>query len=104
MSDFDQMTGSDERFFTIAVVAEMLAVSERWVRRRIAMGELPAHRMGKLLATRWGGCDRLDVPRKLRRRGLLGARIINHRPLAPSSPHRDDDRRPVAAIGQPNLG
>ena len=38
-----------ERFLTVAAVAERLDVSEKWVRRKVAKGELPAHRVGKLL-------------------------------------------------------
>jgi excisionase family DNA binding protein len=38
-----------ERWLTVAAVAERLGVSQKWVRRKIASGELPAHRVGKLL-------------------------------------------------------
>jgi excisionase family DNA binding protein len=43
--------GADEteRFFTVAAVAEMLCVSPKTVRRRIADGELRAVRFGKML-------------------------------------------------------
>jgi excisionase family DNA binding protein len=39
----------DERFLGVARVAERLDVSQKTVRRKIAAGELPAHRVGKLL-------------------------------------------------------
>lgn len=35
------------RFFTVPQVADMLAISQRSVRRRIAAGELSAHRWGR---------------------------------------------------------
>lgn len=35
------------RFFTVPQVADMLAISQRSVRRRIAVGELSAHRWGR---------------------------------------------------------
>jgi excisionase family DNA binding protein len=35
------------RFYTIAQVAELLAISERSVRRWIATGELVAHKFGR---------------------------------------------------------
>jgi excisionase family DNA binding protein len=38
-----------ERWLTVAAVAERLGVSEKWVRRKIASGELPAHRVGRLV-------------------------------------------------------
>jgi excisionase family DNA binding protein len=37
------------RFFTIAEVADCLVVSTRTVRRWIASGELPAHRIGGIV-------------------------------------------------------
>jgi excisionase family DNA binding protein len=40
---------SGERFFSVAEVAVRLAVSEKTVRRKIQSGDLPAHRLGKLL-------------------------------------------------------
>jgi excisionase family DNA binding protein len=39
----------EQRFLSVAEVAEKLDVSEKWVRRKIAMGDLPAHRVGRLL-------------------------------------------------------
>jgi excisionase family DNA binding protein len=38
-----------ERFLSVAAVAERLEVSEKWVRRKIASGDLPAHRVGRLV-------------------------------------------------------
>jgi excisionase family DNA binding protein len=35
------------RFYTIAQVAELLAISERSVRRWVATGELTAHKFGR---------------------------------------------------------
>ena len=43
-----------------------------------------------LLATCWGGCDRLDVLAELRRRGLLDGRA-DYAPHIVSAPRRDDD-------------
>jgi excisionase family DNA binding protein len=48
-SDSEEEIGLDERFFTVAAVAKRLDVSEKSVRRKIASGELPAHRVGRLL-------------------------------------------------------
>jgi excisionase family DNA binding protein len=42
-------TGSNERFFSVAQVADRLGLSEKSVRRKIARGELSARRMGRLL-------------------------------------------------------
>lgn len=39
----------EERWLSVDAVAERLGVSEKWVRRKIASGELPAHRVGRLL-------------------------------------------------------
>jgi len=39
----------EERFLSVAQVAKRLDASEKWVRRKIAAGELPAHRVGRLL-------------------------------------------------------
>ena len=39
----------EERFLSVAEVAKRLGVSEKTVRRKIASGDLPAHRVGKLL-------------------------------------------------------
>jgi excisionase family DNA binding protein len=41
--------GPEERLLSIAEVAKRLDVSEKWVRRKIAAGDLPAHRVGRLL-------------------------------------------------------
>jgi excisionase family DNA binding protein len=38
-----------ERWLSVALVAERLGVSEKWVRRKIESGELPVHRIGRLL-------------------------------------------------------
>ena len=38
-----------ERFLSVAEVAAKLGVSEKTVRRKIASGDWPAHRVGKLL-------------------------------------------------------
>jgi excisionase family DNA binding protein len=38
-----------ERWLSVDVVAGRLGVSEKWVRRKIRSGELPAHRVGRLL-------------------------------------------------------
>jgi putative DNA primase/helicase len=45
---------------------------------------------GRVLATCWGGCDRLDVLAELRRRGLLDGRA-DFAPRIVSPPCRDDD-------------
>lgn len=45
---------------------------------------------GRVLATCWGGCDRLDVLGELRRRGLLGGHA-DYAPRILSPPRRDDD-------------
>jgi excisionase family DNA binding protein len=39
----------EERFLSVAEVAKRLDVSEKTVRRKIASGELPAHRVGRLI-------------------------------------------------------
>ena len=39
----------EERFLSVAEVAKRLDVSEKWVRRKIVAGDLPAHRVGRLL-------------------------------------------------------
>jgi excisionase family DNA binding protein len=39
----------EERYLGVAGVAKRLDVSKKTVRRKIAAGELPAHRVGKLL-------------------------------------------------------
>jgi excisionase family DNA binding protein len=38
-----------ERFLSVADVAKQLGISEKTVRRKIASGDLPAHRLGKLI-------------------------------------------------------
>ena len=45
---------------------------------------------GRVLATCWGGCNRLDVLAELRRRGLLDGRA-DFAPRIVSPPRRDDD-------------
>jgi excisionase family DNA binding protein len=52
------------RFFTIAEIARQFGVSEKWVRRRIAEGQLPAHQMGCLI--RISETDLADYARKSR--------------------------------------
>ena len=42
-------TALGEPFLSISEVAKRLGVSEKTVRRKIASGELPAHRVGKLI-------------------------------------------------------
>jgi excisionase family DNA binding protein len=50
MIDESESAGkSVARFFTIAEIARQFGVSEKWVRRRIAEGQLPAHPMGRLI-------------------------------------------------------
>jgi excisionase family DNA binding protein len=39
----------EERFLNVAEVAKRLGVSEKTVRREVASGNLPAHRVGKLV-------------------------------------------------------
>jgi excisionase family DNA binding protein len=39
----------NERFLSVAIVADRLELSEKTVRRAIASGDLPAHRVGKLI-------------------------------------------------------
>ena len=39
----------EERWLSVGAVAERLGVSEKWVRRKIGSGELPANRVGRLL-------------------------------------------------------
>lgn len=39
----------EQGFLSVAEVARRLDVSEKWVRRKIAAGDLPAHRVGRLL-------------------------------------------------------
>jgi excisionase family DNA binding protein len=48
MSEAGQGIGSDERFFSVAEIADQLGLSQKSVRRRIAKGELIAIRIGKL--------------------------------------------------------
>jgi putative DNA primase/helicase len=50
---------------------------------------------GRVLATCWGGCDRLDVLAELRRRGLLDGRA-DYAPGIFSAQRRDDDARRTA--------
>jgi excisionase family DNA binding protein len=56
-SDASQTNGSNERFLSVAQVADRLGLSEKSVRRKIARGELDAHRVGKLLRVRERGLD-----------------------------------------------
>jgi putative DNA primase/helicase len=50
---------------------------------------------GRILATCWGGCDRLAVLTELRRMGLIGSgargRRLYYAPRIVSAPRRDDD-------------
>jgi excisionase family DNA binding protein len=48
MSEAGQGIGSDERFFSVAEIADQLGLSQKSVRRKIAKGELTAIRIGKL--------------------------------------------------------
>jgi excisionase family DNA binding protein len=41
--------GSGPRLFSVVVVADRLGLSVKTVRRMITRGDLPAHRIGKLL-------------------------------------------------------
>ena len=50
------------RFFTVAQVAELLAVSTRSVRRWIAAGELLAHKFGRRVRNRGRRSRRLFEP------------------------------------------
>lgn len=47
-SDAGLEIGSDERFFSVAEIADQLGLSQKSVRRKIAKGELIAIRIGKL--------------------------------------------------------
>ena len=47
--DADPPPEQRERWLSVAAVAERLDVSEKWVRRKIASRDLPAHRVGRLL-------------------------------------------------------
>jgi excisionase family DNA binding protein len=47
-SEAGQGIGSDERFFSVAEIADQLGLSQKSVRRKIAKGELIAIRIGKL--------------------------------------------------------
>jgi excisionase family DNA binding protein len=49
MGEPDRGAEPEEQLFPVTLVAEKLAISEKSVRRKIASGELPAHRVGKLL-------------------------------------------------------
>jgi excisionase family DNA binding protein len=49
IDESDQASASVARFFTIAEIARQFGVSEKWVRRRIAEGQLPVHQMGRLI-------------------------------------------------------
>jgi putative DNA primase/helicase len=48
---------------------------------------------GRVLATCWGGCDRLDVLAELRRSGLLGEHGPGYRPRIVTQPRHDDTKR-----------
>jgi excisionase family DNA binding protein len=48
MSEAGQGIGSDERFFSVAEIADQLGLSQKSVWRKIAKGELVAIRIGKL--------------------------------------------------------
>jgi excisionase family DNA binding protein len=49
INESDPASTSVARFFAIAEIARQWGVSEKWVRRRIAEGQLPAHQMGRLI-------------------------------------------------------
>jgi putative DNA primase/helicase len=54
---------------------------------------------GLILATCWGGCDRLDVIVELRRRGLLLSGRAEYVPrIVSSRPHGDEARRTARAL------
>jgi hypothetical protein len=55
---------------------------------------------GRVLATCWGGCDRLDVLAELRRCGLLGGHGAGYRPRSVTPPRRDDTARDAARTGR----
>jgi excisionase family DNA binding protein len=44
-----QSSSPDERYISVREAAKRLDVSEKTVRRKIAAGELPAHRVGRLI-------------------------------------------------------
>jgi excisionase family DNA binding protein len=44
-----QSPNPDERYLSVAEVAKRFGVSEKTVRRKIASGDLPAHRVGRLI-------------------------------------------------------
>lgn len=46
-----------ERFLSVAAVADRLEVSQKTVRRKIASGDLPAHRVGKLIRVSEGDLE-----------------------------------------------
>ena len=46
-----------EQFLSVAAVADMLKVSQKTVRREIASGDLPTHRVGKLLRVSEGDLE-----------------------------------------------
>ena len=47
--DDGRSTGLGERFLSAAEIAKRVGASQKWVRRKIADGGLPAHRIGRLL-------------------------------------------------------
>jgi excisionase family DNA binding protein len=49
IDELDPTSRSVARFFTIAEIARQWNVLEKWTRRRIAEGQLPAHQMGRLI-------------------------------------------------------
>jgi putative DNA primase/helicase len=51
---------------------------------------------GRVLATCWGGCDRLDVLAELRRCGLLGRHGASYQPPGVTVPRRDPTARDTA--------
>lgn len=53
---------------------------------------------GRLLATCWGGCDRLDLLAELRRRGLLDRRADYTPHFIPAPPRHDDASRCARAL------
>jgi excisionase family DNA binding protein len=59
--------GPDERFLSVAEVAERLGLSVKTVRRKITAGELTAHRLGRLLRVGERGLAACLAP--ARRRG-----------------------------------
>jgi excisionase family DNA binding protein len=61
----DEPARLEGRLLSVAAVAERLGVSQKTVRRMIDRGELPAHRVGKLLRIGEGSLDGYLAARRL---------------------------------------